>query len=81
MIVQYCLLQKPILGFYDMELNILLYALNEFKGTYRKNLQNYTQMQFCKNERELYFRGWLLGNRKNIPYLVCYLNIFGRYIC
>ena len=35
MTVQYCLLQKPILGlkFYYMEPKTLIYALNEFKVT------------------------------------------------
>ena len=82
MIVQYCLL--PILGlliFYDIEPNTLIYVLNEFKVTYRKIILIIDTIFIVINLFLIIkFRGLVARQPclcKNLPYLVCYLDIYG----
>ena len=58
-----------------MEPNTLIYGFNEFKVTYPKILQNY--IHFCSFSI-IKFQGLVARQpylSKNIPYLVCYLDI------
>ena len=70
--------------FYDMESNTLVYALNEFIVIYRKILQIILVIDTIFIIINLFliikFQGLLARQPhlcKNIPHLVCYLDIYG----
>ena len=69
-----------------MEPNTLIYALNEFIVIYRIILQTYTRdtiFSIINIFSIIKFPGLVARQPylcKNIPYLVCYLDIYGCYV-
>ena len=64
-----------------MEPNTLIYALNEFKVTFITTLQNILIIDTIINIFSIIkFQGLVARQPylcKNIPYLVCYLDVYG----
>ena len=72
-----------------MEPNTLIYALNDFKVSYRKILLNYFQFLLIIIKINIFskinFRGWLLGNHTFVKIFLIqcatWIYMVARYIC
>ena len=78
--VQYCT-YTGFIKFYDMEPNTLVYAMNEFTVIYRKFFTIIDTFFTIINIFSIIKFQELVARQpylcKNIPYLVCYLDIYG----